>query len=76
MATIETTERKQSFGVSVNPQRGKALTTLDKIGAFASGAGVQSGIDALEPLNQKYGDTNVIGSGVTTPVPDANSPLI
>ena len=68
MANISTTNQKQTFNNSIDPERGKALTTADRIGAFAGGAGVQSGDDALTVLNRKLEAGSVLSIGSADPV--------
>ena len=68
MATIETQEEKTNISSTFEPNRGKALTTLDHIGAFARGSGAVSGEDALSVLNRKLESSGVLGSGSSNPV--------
>ena len=68
MATLETQLEKTNIGSTFEPNRGKALTTLDHIGAFARSSGVASGEDALTVLNRKLESAGVLGTGTADPV--------
>ena len=68
MATLETQNAKTNVNSTIEPNRGKALTTLDHIGAFSRGDGVQSGEDALSVLNRKLEAAGVLASGTANPV--------
>ena len=68
MPRLETTAGKDTVRQSLDPNRGKALTTLDRIGGFAGGAGSQSGDDALTVMNRKLEAAGVLASGSGAPV--------
>ena len=71
MATVTTTAQKQSIQISMEPRRGNAITTLDRIAAVAGGPGSVSGEDALTVLNSKYDDGNFVSSSPNLPVAGA-----
>ena len=66
MPTLEVTAQKQSFRNTINPLRGKALTTLDRIGGYAGTE--TTGDDALTVLNRKLEAAGVLASGSGAPV--------
>ena len=62
--------RKTDRAIGTN----KAVSWLGDV--MAAVAGTESGEDSLSVLNRKLEGSNIVGSGTTTPVPDANSPFI
>ncbi len=75
MATLTPQTRNQSVRKTLFPiGTDKALAYLADIMASADPS--SSGEDALTVLNRKLEASNIVGSGTTTPVPDANSPFI
>ena len=61
MPNLNKASQDQVFVTGITPSRGTALTTADNIGGFARTE--TSGPDLLEVVNEKIGETNLIGHG-------------
>ena len=71
------TEQSRSRGTNKTQRAtgtNKAVAWLGDV--MAAVAGTDSAEDALSVLNRKIEDSKIVGMGISTPVPDANSPFI